>query len=158
MHPVNVIIIFVIVGLTYVVLPIMQGHKAVSVSPQKGGHHKLELNFSEITDDISTGNNASWSNKKNISGPHHASRPEYTEQKFTFWGHGVPLAHETKLGKQYGQKIPTLSGMNLKCSPDCCPSPYSCDGGCVCYHRDRKGGKLGGPTLRKDFTNSTQIR
>lgn len=150
MHPVNVIIIFVIVGLAYVVLPLMSGTKAQApTQAQKGGY--LELNFSEITDDISTGNNLSWSNKKNVSGPHHSSRPEYTEQKFTFWGHGVPLAHETKLGKHYSQKIPTLSGMNLRCSPECCPSPYNCDGGCVCYHRDRKGGKIGGPTLRKDF-------
>lgn len=109
----------------------------------------LELNFSEITDDISDGNPISLSNKDNLPGVASLERPHYDKQNFTFWGHGIPLAGETKLGKFYGQRIPTLSAMNLTCSPKCCPSPYSCDHGCLCYQRDRKGGHLVGPNLRK---------
>ena len=49
------------------------------------------------------------------------------------WGHGVPLTPIVNR-ELYGQQIPTLSSMNLEFGPQCCPSQYSTDRGCVCYH------------------------
>lgn len=51
------------------------------------------------------------------------------------WGHGIPIAGDdtVRYGKRYGQNIPTLSSMNMKFGPECCPSQYSTDRGCVCY-------------------------
>jgi len=60
MHPANIIIIFIVIGIIYVLLPLTYG------PIQKGGN--VELNFSEITDDISSGNPISWSNIKNTAG------------------------------------------------------------------------------------------
>ena len=101
---------------------------------QVGG--ALQLKFSQVGDDISHQNPVS---KSNI--PHVDVRqdwPIYEAQKPTFWGHGLPLAHEVAVGKLYGQHIPTLAGANVKVSPSCCPSPYSTDKGCLCYSRVRK--------------------
>lgn len=52
----------------------------------------------------------------------------------TYYAHGIPLKHEDRApGPTY---YPMQHGHNLKpspkCSPKCCPSPYSCDHGCVC--------------------------
>lgn len=98
---------------------------------QSGG--KLELNFSDITDDISAGNRTSLSKRPNtgtVKAP--AQLQPVQSQDYTFWGHQMPLPHETRLGKFYGQRIPTLSGKNLKVSPKCCPSTFSSSTGCVC--------------------------
>ena len=51
------------------------------------------------------------------------------------WGHGIPISGDNtvRYGERYGQDIPTLSSMNKRFGPECCPSQYSTDRGCVCY-------------------------
>lgn len=124
-------------------------------SKQNGGGD-LSLNFSPMTDDISQGNPVSWSGRENLPG-HHSGNEFADQPALTFWGSGIPLTHETRLGipdpvVRPRDRIHTLSSANVKCSPECCPSPYSCDHGCLCYRRNRQGGQVTGPTLRKSFT------
>lgn len=148
-----IILIFAI-GLIYIMSPwLMQNFS----QRQHGGN--LGAYFSEITDDISKGNAVSWSNRKNSPGPHAGN--EFADQPaFTFWGSGIPLIHETRLGIpdpviRKKHRIETLSSANLRCSPECCPSPYSCDHGCLCFRRNRQGGPIVGPTLRKNFADKS---
>lgn len=151
----NVTLILTLVVILLAMLWLFKGSRSLG---QSGGG--LELNFSDLTDDISKGNPISWSARQNLPGPH--SGTEFAETPaFTFWGSGIPLTHETRVGKpdpviRPQDRIHTLSSANLRCSPECCPSPYSCDHGCVCYRRHRQGGPLVGPTLRKNFTGNNE--
>ena len=57
----------------------------------------------------------------------------------TYQGHSLPLTpvDNTTL---WGPPI-TPHYLNVRCSPECCPSPYSCDHGCLCIDQSglRKG-------------------
>ena len=121
-------VLFIVVGILYVFVPYFN-----SCQEQSGAG--LELKFSDVDANISQGNPISWSDRKNLPGK---KRPQYNRGKYTFWGHQIPLAHQTKLGKFDGQRIPTLSGMELKSSPDSCTSPYSSDAGCVAYQFNKR--------------------
>lgn len=57
----------------------------------------------------------------------------------TYYGHSLPLKPATP-GPFVDSPI-TPHHLNAKCSPDCCPSPYSCDHGCLCV--DQLGLKHG---------------
>lgn len=57
---------------------------------------------------------------------------EFGQPNHTYYGHGIPLQHEDIQPGKIWNPLLTYHNLNLKCSPDCCPSPYSCDKGCVC--------------------------
>lgn len=92
----------------------------------------LSLNFSDINMSIAEGNPISWAGIKNQPGD---KRPQYNQNpNLVFQGHNFPLARETYQPLK-GEN--TLVTHKMKCSPDCCPSPYSCDHGCLCYQYDQ---------------------
>ena len=103
---------------------------------QRGGSNNAI--FSSVKDDISNGNSISWSKIVNRPGKLYGRRPIYNKEKLTFQGHGIPLIYETRLSKTHPSEGKSLSSRNLKCHPGCCPSTYSCDGGCLCFHRSRQ--------------------
>lgn len=152
--------IFILIGLIFVLLltnnPLLP---YVTVNNlQRGGSSLpsgLDVPFSNTEKDQPySGNTISWTGKPNYPDPVRREHPSYLDMSVptnnvTFWGHGLPLVYETKSAypdpskyKEYDSDLElrdkTLSGKNLICSPDCCPSPYSCDRGCVCYSRDVK--------------------
>jgi hypothetical protein len=96
-----------------------------------GGAGGMAQVFSGLRDDISKGVPGSYSNVQN--------GPDPTKQKYTtktaellptFYGHGIPLVSQPP-GPFDGVPL-TSHHFNAKCSPECCPSPYSCDKGCLC--------------------------
>ena len=99
--------------------------------------YSLPLQFSPVEDDVSHGNPISWSKRPNMLV---TPRPQYNTGNLTdvaFHAHGIPLDYETYRTKKDSNPntlIDTLSSRNIKCEPGCCPSPYSCDHGCLCYH------------------------
>jgi hypothetical protein len=93
--------------------------------------------FASIRHNVGNGVKGSYANM--INGP------DPTKQKInptkvllpTYYGHGIPLAPNMLApGPLWGQSI-TPHHLNAKCSPECCPSPYSCDHGCLCV--DQQG-------------------
>ena len=49
----------------------------------------------------------------------------------TYFGSGIPIAtDQTCTYESDGESMFYLK--NFRCAPECCPSPYSCDNGCVC--------------------------
>lgn len=49
----------------------------------------------------------------------------------TYFGSGIPIKTDEVCTRETdGESM--FYFKNFRCSPDCCPSPYSCDGGCVC--------------------------
>lgn len=90
--------------------------------------------FSYLTEDISDGNPASYAKVVNKGSLRYDRRMEHGDGIATFYGHGIPLAHETRLPGPFDKGSLLLPhNLNPKCSPECCPSPYSCDRGCLCY-------------------------
>ena len=93
--------------------------------------------FSELDKYVGKGVPGSYANIKN--------GPDPTKQQFkvvkhknplpTYYGHGIPLKTQ-KPGAFWGEPI-TPHHTNPICSLKCCPSPYSCDHGCLCV--DQKG-------------------
>lgn len=96
---------------------------------QYGGH------FSFIEDDMGDGVPNSYSRKPH---PPQPDRPKFNKALHsstvnpppTFYGHGAPLRPDPP--KPFENPLPLPHHLNLECSPECCPSPYSCDRGCVC--------------------------
>lgn len=99
--------------------------------------------FSGLDNHIGDGVHASYDNILN-------GEPEHTKRITnpltpigtllpTYQGHSLPL---TPVGNTtlWGPPI-TPHHLNVKCAPECCPSPYSCDHGCLCIDQDglRKG-------------------
>lgn len=100
-----------------------------------GGGLSGNAPFSLIGDSIGSGINVSYADVINA--------PDPTKQQFnpskgpTYYGHSIPLAFEDHLpGPLWGEPN-SPHHLNAKCSPKCCPSPYSCDHGCLCV--DQKG-------------------
>jgi len=81
--------------------------------------------YSAIEDDIGDGNPISWSKRPNKEG----KKTEKINPKFLVQGTPTPLSD---------RKVNIPNDMFVfshhKCSPKCCPSPYSCSHGCVCQH------------------------
>jgi len=96
--------------------------------------------FSQIHDNIGTGVKGSYANVVN--------GPDITKQKInptkdplpTYYGHGIPLASNMRSPGPFLEEPITPHHLNPKCSPECCPSPYSCDHGCLCV--DQQGLKI----------------
>jgi hypothetical protein len=91
--------------------------------------------FSLIDTHMGTGVKGTYANI--INGPDETKqmiKPTSTPL-ITYYGHGIPL-YPVQPGK-FDQAPMSPHHLNPKCSPDCCPSPYSCDKGCLCV--DQKG-------------------
>ena len=91
-----------------------------------------------IKDDIANGNPVSWSGIRNdipLPKSHKPIfkpwNPQMQSPTQTYQGFGIPLK-SNEFQTQHIMEIPTLSGMNVKCSIHCCPSQYTCDKGCLC--------------------------
>lgn len=54
----------------------------------------------------------------------------------TYQGHMIPL--ETPAAPLNHADQSMFIFANNKCDPSCCPSPYSCDKGCVCLTDEQK--------------------
>jgi len=102
------------------------------LAPQSGGRP-----FSEIGQDIGEGVPGSYSNRPNPADPTKPILYPGLGLLPTYYGHGIPL--ETPAPGPLDPTVGPLSPhhLNPKCSPRCCPSPYSCDHGCLCV--DTKG-------------------
>lgn len=50
----------------------------------------------------------------------------------TYYGHDIPLSHEDRKPGKIENPLQISHNLGVRCSPDCCPSPYSCDRGCLC--------------------------
>jgi hypothetical protein len=89
--------------------------------------------FASIYDSIGDGVPGSYAGKPNNTERTNPHQLHPTERPLpTYYGHGIPLPHEMlKPGKVWGQHA-SPHHLNPKCSPKCCPSPYSCDHGCLC--------------------------
>jgi hypothetical protein len=85
--------------------------------------------FQTLTEPEMEGVPGSWSNKPNAK---NTARPIMMKDKnpITYYGHGMPLVPV--------EPGPIINPMHivhntgLAVSPECCPSPYSTDSGCVC--------------------------
>ena len=109
-------IIILILLLIVLVTPILTANKI-----QSGG-------MSTLSEDISQGVPVSYSGQ--INTPGRVPRPQKQNSIYTYYGHGIPLI-TTKPGPiQNPLLLP--HNMGLRCAPECCPSPYSCDHGCLC--------------------------
>ena len=71
----------------------------------------------------------SWSGREN---PKNTERPVFMADKnpITYYGHGIPLVPVEPGPILDPMKIVHNSGLAVR--PECCPSPYSTDRGCVC--------------------------
>ena len=121
------IVIVIIVIISYLVI---SGH----LSQQVGGSRTTRLSgnapFSLLGQNISDGVQGSYAGI--INGP------DPTKQQLsptdlplpTYYGHSIPLLPVTP--GPFDTPPITPHHLNAKCSPECCPSPYSCDHGCLC--------------------------
>ena len=53
------------------------------------------------------------------------------------YGHNLPPGKYTDAPLAEGEEPLFMFGKN-KCSPECCPSTYSCNGGCVCTTQEQR--------------------
>ena len=91
--------------------------------------------FSYLTEDISDGMNGSWSKRENVGSRRWNARIEHGDGIPTFYGHGIPLLYEQRLpGKSDQEPMLIAHNLNPKIAPECCPSPFSTDRGCLCYN------------------------
>ena len=104
--------------------------------PKQVGGGKLSGNapFSLVNEFVGQGIKGSYANM--INGPDETKQILTPTQNPlpTFYGHSIPLLPQSP-GKFIGQPI-TPHHKNPKCAPECCPSPYSCDKGCLCVDID----------------------
>lgn len=99
-----------------------------------GGMQALQMvpDFQQIGDDIGDGVEGSYSGKKN-KGKTNAERRQFLSKPYmTYAGHGIPLKDEEKLPVASNNPMLMVHNLGLQCKPECCPSDYSCDNGCMC--------------------------
>ena len=85
--------------------------------------------FSYLGENIKDGNSASWADRVNPYINKDQFTP-YNQPMYVYQGSSAPLLHQMKPTTIPKDTMFYLA--NAKCSPECCPSPYSCDTGCVC--------------------------
>lgn len=94
-----------------------------------------KFDYSDINEDISQGNPLSWSGYLN---PHQPTQYEickfntnlpHTDQT-VIQGHGIPLSYEEKTSNVIDGSMFYFNRHHV--SPNCCPSLYFNDQGCVC--------------------------
>jgi hypothetical protein len=65
------------------------------------------------------------------------SKHKLLEKTSTVFGHTVPIKKHTNAPlADEGERL-FMFGKN-KCSPECCPSTYTCSGGCVCTTEEQR--------------------
>jgi len=84
--------------------------------------------FSYLGEDISQGNCVSKSRQHNVYIP--KDKVFRSSPKYVYFGTPNPLVHQMR--PMSPPKNSMFYFANYKCAPECCPSPYSCSGGCVC--------------------------
>lgn len=90
--------------------------------------------FANIGQSIGTGVPGSYDGRNNL--PSDREWPiagfNFGQPDPTHYGHGIPQASEDHKPGPMWNPLLTVHNLNVRCSPKCCPSPYSCDKGCVC--------------------------
>lgn len=113
--------------------------------------------FSKISEDIGNGVPGSYSGQPNGPDP---TKPRYTAPKGqlvpTYYGFGIPLADNYRFPGPFEGPRLTSHHFNPKCAPECCPSPYSCDRGCLCVDTKGLGWKAHEPVARTEVEAETQ--
>ena len=77
---------------------------------------------------------------------HPPSNEKLVKNKFVPLGHSLPL---TDIYTTQGSTGPSIDGTDKspnnmfmfaynQCKPECCPSTYSCDGGCICTTKKQR--------------------
>lgn len=84
--------------------------------------------FSYLGEDIRQGNPYSTSDRPNIYIP--KDKKFCNSPRYTYFGTPNPLLHQMK--PMTAPRDSMFYFRDYKCAPECCPSPYSCSGGCVC--------------------------
>ncbi len=87
--------------------------------------------FKTLSENEMDGVPGSWSGKPTASGLD--TRPILVADKkqITYYGHGIPL-RPVEPGPMYGEPLKLPHNTDLAVRPECCPSPYSTDRGCLC--------------------------
>ena len=73
----------------------------------------------------------------NITYEQPASTHELLTDTSTIFGHTLPEKQTKNAPLGEGEDSLFMFGKN-KCSPECCPSTYSCNGGCVCTTEEQR--------------------
>lgn len=95
---------------------------------QQGG--ALDLRFSELNQDISQGNNLSYSKIVNPLAQKDQWLNNCNKPSYVYFGSPAPLLHQMK--PMSVPKDTMFYFANAVSSPACCPSAYSTSSGCVC--------------------------
>jgi hypothetical protein len=100
-----------------------------SLTDQQGGRPFSMIGEKEMEGILEKEGGPSWSGREN---PVNKDRPVYMVDKnpITYYGHGIPLIPVEPGPILDPMKIVHNSGLAVR--PECCPSPYSTDRGCVC--------------------------
>jgi hypothetical protein len=103
--------------------------KGRAVNQQSGGRPFSMLDEKEMDGILEKEGGPSWSGRPN---PVKKDRPVYMTDKnpIVYYGHGIPLVPVEPGPILDPMKIVHNSGLAVR--PECCPSPYSTDRGCVC--------------------------
>jgi hypothetical protein len=73
----------------------------------------------------------------NIKFEQKPSPHKLVEKTSTIQGHTVPDKEFVNAPLEEGEEPLFMFGKN-KCSPECCPSTYTCSGGCVCTTEEQR--------------------
>lgn len=123
------------IALIIILYLLFQPFLNVSFTSAHGG--KIVENFAFINDDISIGNPSSISGLVAADGPASVYQPNiknpYADEAVTFQGDGIPLAYETRVSFPANEDD-MFYFKDWAFEPECCPSIYSSDRGCACWH------------------------
>jgi hypothetical protein len=111
-----------------ILLILLAGLRRVS-SAQTGG--TVMGPFKTLSENEMDGVPGSWSGKPTASGA--GTRPILVADKnpITYYGHGIPL-RPVEPGPMDRDPLMLPHNTDLAVRPECCPSPYSTDRGCLC--------------------------
>tara|TARA_B100000963_G_C22489242_1_gene608464 strand:+ start:107 stop:493 length:387 start_codon:yes stop_codon:yes gene_type:complete len=73
----------------------------------------------------------------NVIHPQNPSTHELLNETSTVFGHTLPSSKVKNAPLGEGEERLFMFGKN-KCSPECCPSTYTCSGGCVCTTEEQR--------------------
>jgi len=92
--------------------------------------------FADIGQSIGNGVPGSYDGKNNLPSDRNPKWPiagfNFGQPDPTHYGHGIPQRSEDHKPGPMWNPLLTFHNLNVRCSPKCCPSPYSCDKGCIC--------------------------
>lgn len=121
-------------------------------------HGGMSKPFSGIEEDMGHGVPGSYSGQPNGPDPtkqqYHAPKGKLVP---TYYGHGIPLKDNDRFPGPFEGPRLTSHHFNPKCAPECCPSPYSCDRGCLCVDTKGLGWKAHEPVKPVDPVDPTKL-